>query len=37
MAAGAELEYQNPAMSFVGKDGVRLEGNLQDSGPWAEG
>lgn len=26
-----------PAMSFIGKDGVRLEGKLQDSDPRAEG
>lgn len=37
MVAGTELECQNPAMSFVGKDGIRLEGKLQDSSPFAEG
>lgn len=37
MATGAELKRQNPAMSVVGKDGIELEGKLQDRSPFAEG
>lgn len=36
MAAEAELKCQNPALSVVGKDGIELEGKLQDSSPFAE-
>lgn len=32
-----ELECQNPATSIVGEDGIRPEGKLQDSSPFAEG
>lgn len=37
MASEAELDCQNPDMSFVGKGGIRQEGKLQDNCPFAEG
>lgn len=36
MAAGAELKCQNPAMSVVGKDGIKLEGKVLDRSPFSE-
>lgn len=37
MEPGAELKCQNPAMNVIGKDGIELEGKLQDTSPFAEG